>query len=184
MLVAAVSLLAAAADPAADRALLQAFEAPCRHVRDFAKIKAGALAGGWAEIAEDADPRVARLSKLGRDEVGSEGKLYGATYRRSHAGRAVFLIVSRFEDKDGVWGNGCRVYDFDASEAIAPETAEAWIGKPPTGTQVVPGGTKHLWEPWVSGQSFELNYMPAGGEVEQRFGLRGVILVAQAIGGF
>ena len=180
----AAALIAAAATPQ-DTALLDAFAAPCRHVENFGKTKAEAVASGWAEMAEDSEPRIARIEKMGRDAMeGDGGKLLGARYRRHVGGRDVFLIVSRYEDKSGYWGNGCRVYDLDAPKAIELAVAQQWIGKPPTGSQQVAGGTKHLWEPWVDGRTFELNYVPAGGEVATRFGLTGVVLVAQAIGGF
>lgn len=183
MLLAAALLLAGASD---GTALLEAFAAPCAHVEDFEKAKSEAVKGGWQEIGETADPRLARIEKLGRDALKGEGAaLSGARFRRTVADRTALLVISRYEDKTGYWGNGCRVYDFDAPRAIEPAVAERWIGKPPTGIQPIgPGGTKHLWEPWVSGRSFELNYIPAGHPIVEQMGLSGVILVSQAIGGF
>lgn len=182
MLVAAALLLAGASD---GTALLEAFAVPCAHVEDFDKTKAEALNGGWEEIADGADARLARLEKFGRDALEDEnGKLLGARYRRTVDGRAVFLVVSRYEDKTGFWGNGCRVYDFDAPGALDQAVAERWIGKPPTGSEPVPGASRILWEPWVDGRTFELNYVPAGHPLVEQMGLVGVVLVSQAIGGF
>lgn len=179
------ALLLLAADPAADRVLLQAFEGPCRYVEDFEKAKAAAAPAGWEAIAEDAAPRVADLTARARAQMEAGEKMSGATFRRAHAGRTVYLILSRVEMDGGVWGNGCRVYDFDAPAPIALGTAKAWIGKDPTGTQDFGNGlVKHLWEPWVSGRTFELNYVPAGNALGQSWGLSGVILVSTAIGGF
>ncbi|MBX3563225.1 MAG: hypothetical protein KF730_01485 [Sphingomonas sp.] len=182
MLFAAALLLAGATD---GTALLEAFAAPCAHVEDFEKTKAEAAKGGWEEIAEDADPRLWHLEKLGRDAVGDDGTMFGARYRHTVGVRQVFLVVSRYEDKSGFWGNGCRVYDFDAPGAIDEAVVERWIGKPSTsGLMPVAGGTRFLWEPWVDGRTFELNYMPKDEAVAKQLGLSGVILVSQAIGGF
>jgi hypothetical protein len=182
MLFAAALLLAGSPD---GTALLQAFAGPCALVEDFDKTKAEAAKSGWEEIADAGDPRLAKLEQVGRDALKNEGgTLLGARYRRTVGGRAVFLVVSRYIDKEGFWGNGCRVYDFDAPKAIDQAVAERWIGKPPTGSSDIPGATRTLWEPWVSGRTFELNYVPAGHALGEQLGLSGVILVSQAIGGF
>ncbi|MES2444401.1 MAG: hypothetical protein V4574_16365 [Pseudomonadota bacterium] len=185
MLAAAALLLAGTQGAPADRVLLEAFEGPCQHVEDFAKMKAAAPGAGWEAIEETAAPRVAALLDKGRKALESDETMTGATFQRSHQGRPVYLILSRAEMKGGMWGNGCRVYDFDAPAPLDIAAAEAWIGKEPTGVQDLGGGLiKHLWEPWVSGRSFELNYMPASHPVAQAWGLSGVVLVSSAIGGF
>ncbi|RYD59674.1 MAG: hypothetical protein EOP60_01720 [Sphingomonadales bacterium] len=184
MLLAAALLLAGAPD---ETALFEAFAAPCAHVAEYEKARAEALKGGWEEIADGAEPRLAKLEQAGRDALKDDpGTVLGARYRRMINGRAAFLVISRYESsEDGFWGNGCRVYDFDAPKAIDAAVGARWMGKPPTGTQPIePGGVKHLWEPWVDGRSFELNYVPANHPAAEQIGLVGVILVAQAMGGF
>lgn len=179
------AILLFAADPSADRALLEAFAAPCQHVEDYGKMTAAAPAAGWETIAETAVPRVASLIDKGRKALEDNEKMSGATFQRTHQGRPVYLIISRVEMKGGVWGNGCRVYDFDAPAPLDIATAKAWIGKEPTGVQDLGGGLiKHLWEPWVSGRTFEVNYVPASHPAGKAWGLSGVVLVSGAIGGF
>jgi len=186
-----MSLLAAVValglgDASADRALLDAFRAACERVDTFDAMKADAASSGWEEIADDADPRVARLLRTGRKAVGGGGTAQGANFRRSFAGRPVFLIQSRYEDRSGYWGNGCRLYHFEANARIDPALLRQWMGRPPTGAQNFNGvGAKLLWEPgWRSGVSVEVNHVPGNSKVHTRYGLSGNILVATAIGGF
>lgn len=186
MLAAAALLLTAmAVDAQADRALLDAFAGPCSQVERYEGMKAAAPDAGWAAAEESADPRLAALLDKGRKAMQADEKIAGATFARTHQGRSIYLVLTRVEMESGIWANGCRVFDFDAPAPIDPATAEAWIGKVPTGFQDLGEGlTKHLWEPWVDGRTFELNYVPADHAVGKAFGLSGVVLVASAIGGF
>src|SRR5688572_18017923 len=117
MLILAALLLGPPAAPAPppEREMLDAFKAACsRTGNDIEPMKADAAGSGWAAMAEEAEPRIARLVKMGRDATEAEGTATGATFRRDLAGRKIFLIISRYEDKGGFWGSGCRLYDFDA----------------------------------------------------------------------
>jgi hypothetical protein len=188
-MLAAALLLAAQAAPGSppDREMLDAFKAACsRTGNDIEAMKADAAASGWTAMADDGDPRVARLVKLGRDAADADGKVAGAHFRRTLAARDIFLILSRYEDKTGFWGSGCRLYDFEASTPLDGAGLEAWMGKPPTAVQVpVPGLSKRLWEPgWRDGITLEINHVPQDHPVGLQYGLSGNILVAQAIGGF
>jgi hypothetical protein len=183
----ALVLATAAADIPPEREMLDAFKAACaRTGNDIAATKADAAASGWTEMAEEAEPRIARLVKLGRDAAEADGKVEGAHYRRTLAGRDIFLIVSRYEDRTGFWGAGCRLYDFGATAPLDGPGLEAWMGKPPTAVQVpAPGLTKRLWEPgWRDGITLEISHIPQDHPLGQQYGLSGNILVAQAIGGF
>jgi hypothetical protein len=180
-------LLLLAAQPVPEREMLDAFNAACaRTGNDIEAMKADAAASGWSAMAEEAEPRIARLVKLGRDSTEADGTSTGATFRRTLGRRDIFLIVSRFEDKSGFWGVGCRLYDFDAPAALDGAALKAWMGKPPTAVEnPAPGLTKRLWEPgWRDGITLEVNHVPKGHPAGQSFGLSGNILVAQAIGGF
>lgn len=186
-----ISMLAAAMlmapSAAVDRALFDSFKAACLRTGNLAAVKADALASGWTEMAEGAEPRIARLVRMGRDAAESGGKADGATFRRVLDGRDVFLIVSRYEDKTGFWGVGCRVYDFSATAPLAAAGLEAWMGKPPTGVETpAPGLVRRLWEPagWRDGITVEISHVPQDHPLGQQFGLSGNILTAQAIGGF
>jgi hypothetical protein len=178
----------AAPAPPAAREMLDSFKAACSRIGDdIEPVKADATRSGWTAMAEDGDPRVARLMKLGRDSVDKDNISASATFRRKSGGRDIFLIVSRYEDKSGYWGSGCRLFDFDATKALDAKLVEAWMGKPPTGVQEpAPGISKRLWEPsgWSSGVTVEVNHVPQKHPLGQQFGLSGNILVAQAIGGF
>lgn len=188
MLLAALVLVAPAQSAAAsaEREMLDAFRSACSRTGEVEAMKADAAASGWKEMAEEVEPRVARLVKLGRDSVESDAKVSGATFRRTLGGRDIFLIVSRYEDKEGIWGVGCRLYDFDATRPIEAKLLDRWMGKPPTAIQEpAPGFTKRHWEPgWRDGITLEVNHVPQNHPVGKTYGLSGNILVAQAIGGF
>lgn len=192
MLAAALLLLSAppATPPAVppERQMLDAFKAACsRTGDDIEPMKADAARSGWTPMAEEGDPRIARLLKLGRDNVDKDGKISGATFRRALGGRDIFLVVSRFEDKEGIWGSGCRLYHFEAAAPLDAKLLERWMGKPPTGVQEpAPGLSKRLWEPsgWGKGITVEVGHVPQKHPLGERFGLSGNILTAQAIGGF
>lgn len=172
---------------APEREMLDAFKAACsRTGNDIEVMKADAQSAGWIAMADDANPRIARLVKLGRDAVDADGKVAGVNFRRTLGGREIFLIVSRYEDRTGFWGSGCRLYDFEATAELDGPGLEAWMGKPPTHVEApAPGLSKRLWEPgWRDGITLEINHVPQAHPVGEQYGLSGNILVAQAIGGF
>ncbi|HEX8469361.1 MAG TPA: hypothetical protein VF620_16315 [Allosphingosinicella sp.] len=179
---------APAPSPAPEREMLDAFKAACsRTGDDIEPMKADAVRSGWTAIRDDGDPRIARLIKLGLEATAKDGTGTGATFRRTVRGRDVFLIVSRYQDKTGFWGSGCRLYDFEAAAPLEVKLLQAWMGRPPTGVQEPsPGLSKRLWEPsgWREGITVEVSHVPQKHPLGQQFGLSGNILVAQAIGGF
>lgn len=176
-----------AAQAAAAREILDAFKAACaRTGKDLEATKADAAGSGWTAMASDGDPRVSRLVKLGREATEKDGASAGATFRRAIGGRDIFLIVSRYDDRSGYWGSGCRLYDFEATEPLEGKLLESWMGKPPTAVQAPePGLLKRLWEPgWRDGITVEVSHVPQNHPVGRQYGLSGNVLVAQAIGGF
>jgi hypothetical protein len=179
------SAASAEADPA--RETLVALKGACDRAGVMEEMKADAVKAGWEPMAEDADPRIAKLTKLGRQAAEADGNLSGATYRRTLAGRELFLVLSRYDDKaTRFWGAGCRVYDFAATQPFDPRVLEAFMGRAPTGVETpAPGLSRRLWEPgWRSGITVEASYVPAGHPFGEAFGVTGVVLIAQAIGGF
>lgn len=194
MLIAAVLLLAAAPAPtpapapaSPEREMLDSVKAACDKAGDIEAMKKDAAAAGWEPVADDADPRIAKLNTLGREAVEKDGKIAGGSYRRTIGGRPIFMILSRYDDNEsGYWGAGCRLYDFEASAPIDPAVLEAFMGKPPSGVQEpAPGLSRRLWEPgWRDGISLEASHIPPGHPFGEAYGLQGNILVAQAIGGF
>ena len=186
MLTVAALLLAVQA-PAADRPMLDSFRAVCDRVDDLAAMNAAASAEGWQEMPESGDPRVEKLTRAGREAVADDGEMSGAIFRRDLGGRTLFLITSRYVDESGYWGNGCRLYHFEADSALDPGLLAAWMGREPSGTQDLGGsaGRKLLWKPgWRDGLTVEVNHIRQDTEFAQTLGLSGNILVAQAIGGF
>lgn len=169
------------------REILDAFKAACaRTGKDLEATKADAAGSGWTAMATDGDPRVSRLVKLGQEATEKDGASTGATFRRAIGGRDIYLIVSRYDDKSGFWGAGCRLYDFEATEPVEGKLLESWMGKPPTAVQTpAPGLVKRLWEPgWRDGITLEVSHVPQNHPVGRQYGLSGNVLVAQAIGGF
>lgn len=171
--------------PSAERELLDAFQVACWRVDDLNGMRSDAKAAGWQMLAPGGDPRIDNLEKLGREQ-GDDGKLSGESYWRSLGDARLFLIVSRWESPDGYWGNGCRLYHFEADEALPLPALESWMGKAPSSVQDLgPVGLKRLWEPgWRDGVLLEVTHIPADSPLGQIYGLRGNVLVAQSIGGF
>ena len=184
----AALLLAAQPAPAIapERAMLDALRQACERPGDVEEMEADALAAGWERIADEAHPQVAKLNRIGRMAAGTDGTMAGASFRRTMAGRELFLIVSRHEDASGAWGAGCRLYDFAATAPLDGAVLEGWIGRPPTGVVTPsPGVSRRLWETgWRDGLTFEASHVPQGHEIGRVYGLSGNILVVQALGGF
>lgn len=172
-----------------DRALFAGFKQVCSQVRDLRKMERAARKGKWQAVSEDANPQLAQLVRGGREAAlqGEPGAtVSGAQFTRTLGGRTLWLVTSRYQDKDGYWGNGCRIYDFAAVAPLPLDTLIALMGKPNTGSVPLPdGNVKHLWEPgWKSGHSVEVSYLSGTDPVSQKFGLKGQVIMAQAIGGF
>ncbi|MFL9841040.1 hypothetical protein ABS767_08715 [Sphingomonas sp. ST-64] len=189
-----VSATMQAAPAPAPSSLFAAFKAACFNLdsedgkSSFDRVAPAAKAAGWYELAEaDADPRIANIVSKGRDAVRAEepdGTYAGKLFRHSFDGRTVWLVTSRFVAKEGYWGNGCRAYDLDAPAAPARETVDAWVGSAPTGVQANGNATKRLWEPWQTGVSLEITYVPRDHPLGSSYGIQGLVLVSQSIGGF
>jgi hypothetical protein len=185
-------LLAAAAATTpvqADLALLKAFRAACYNIPDFDRVSSDAEKAGWEWVPAASQPNLNLLVVKGRasvEKMQPEAKLSGSQYRMALGKRTAYLITSRYVDKDGAWSNGCRVYDFDAAGPIPKRTLVKWMKRPPTGEQPLPDGhVKRLWEPgWKPYRSVEASFVTGTDPVSQQFGLKGLVLTAQAIGGF
>ncbi len=188
MLIAAALLLAAETAPPAERHMLDAFKGACsRTGNDIEPVKADAIRAGWTAMGHDGDPRIGRLVRMARQAVEKDGTSTGANFRRKVGGRDIFLVVSRYQDKSGYWGSGCRLYDLDASAPLDPKLLESWMERPPTGVQEpAPGLSKRLGEPagWKQGITVEVSHVPQKHPLGKTYGLSGNILTAQAIGGF
>ena len=187
---AALAVIAAAAQ-ASPAPLFDAFKAACFNVGRFDGVGQAALAAGWTEVPEAAaDPRIAAILAKGKAAMKveePEAKLSGQLFRHRFDGRDVWLATSRVEYKiDGkdYWGNGCRAYDLDAPAAPTTEAVTGWVGKPPTGIQGSGNAAKASWQPWQDGVTLEITYVPRDNPLGAQFGIQGLVLVSQAIGGF
>lgn len=187
---AALSLLALQPAPAAppavpvERAVLDAFRQACEAVTDWERLRAGAPGLGWEAVAENADSQLQRVVQVGREAVGTEGRYTAQNFRRTVAGRTLYLAISRWEG-EGMWGNGCRLYDFAAAAPIDPALLASWMGREPTGRQELGPtvGGNLLWEPgWRDGLTVSVNHVPATSLFRERYGLSGNVFVAQALG--
>ncbi len=191
---AALATLATATQAPAPAPLFTAFKAACFNIdsedgaSSFAAIAPAAKTAGWVEVAEaDADPRIAAIIGKGREAMAKEepdATLSGQLFRQRFDGRDVYLASSRYVSKEGYWGNGCRVYDLDAPASPSAVTLSDWVGQGPTGTQSSGNAVKLLWEPWQTGVSLEITYVPRDNPLGATYGIQGLILVSQAIGGF
>ena len=136
-----------------------------------------AKAGGGNVVAgADADRGIARIADMGREAVEAEepdSTQAGQMFRHSFDGRTVWLVTSRFVAKEGYWGDGCRAYDLDAPAAPPREVIDGWVGKAPTGVQANGTATKRLWEPWQTGVSLEITYVPRGHPLGSSYGIQG-----------
>ncbi|WP_114953231.1 hypothetical protein [Sphingosinicella terrae] len=179
------ALLLAAQPATADAALLDTFRAACERVGDLEAMQADARQGGWTAIADEADPRLARVNRSVRDGTSPENRLTLSSYRAEPAGEPLFLVVSRVENDQGMWIDDCRVYAFGAAP-IAGTALEAWMGRPPTSSDDFGGvGLQLDWEPgWRDGMAFRVSHAPPGGALARQLGQDGNILVAQSLGGF
>lgn len=170
---------------ARERILLDAFRGVCEAVDDYPRMRAAAAAAGWEPVEDGASPLLARINQVARQAAGDQGRIQDASYRRVFPQHSTLhLVVSRWEGVDRAWGNGCRVYDFEASRPIDPAGLTAWMGRAPTGRQDLgPLGSNLLWEPgWREGMSVSVNHVPPTSVFRERYGLSGNVLVAQAFG--
>jgi hypothetical protein len=186
--------LAQAAPGPAPSPLFAAFKAACFGLKSadgksaFDKIAPAAKAAGWTEVAgADVDPRIVGITSKGRKAVQAEepdSTQSGQIFRHSFDGRTVWLVTSRFVAKEGYWGDGCRVYDLDAPVAPSRQAIDAWVGSAPTTVAANGTATKRVWEPWQAGTSLEITYVPRGHPLGTSYGIQGLVLVSQSIGGF
>lgn len=190
-MIAAFALIAGAAQGTAPAPLFDAFKAACGDIGRFDRVEPTALAAGWVRVADkDADPRIVRIVTRGNAAATGEqpgAKVTGQLFRHRLDGRDVWLATSRVEfqaDGKPAWANGCRAYDLDAPSAPTIETASTWVGRAPTGSQSSGNATKLQWSPWQPDTALEITYVPRDNPLGSQFGIQGLILVSQAIGGF
>ncbi|MBK8376182.1 hypothetical protein [Sphingorhabdus sp.] len=184
------ALLLAAATPVAQPypadAVLAAFRKGCNDTRKFKALEKALPKQGWTMLAEGEASRVDKLVAKGKASLEADEKIEGHHYRRTVAGRELYLITSRVTDESGIWASGCRVYDFEADNPIRDEILVRWMKKPPTHKEEMPnGGVVRKWEPgWRSGVGVDVDFAGHGGDFNEEFGLSGVVLIASSIGGF
>lgn len=185
---AALLLLAAttASQPYPAAEVLGAFRAACENTRKFERLEKKLPKTGWEALPEGVEPRIAQLVAKGKAALEDGEKLDGHEYRKTVAGRSLYLVTSRVTDKSGIWAAGCRVYDFEASSPVADATLVEWMKREPTHKEELPnGGVIRKWEPgWRSGVGVDVDFAGHGGEFNAKFGLSGVVMIASSIGGF
>lgn len=188
---AALLTLAAAAQAPAPAPLFAAFKAVCAHVGSPDGLDQLARNAGWSAANEaQADPRIAAIVAKARDAAkrAEPGAIVqGSLFRQSVDGRTAWLAVSRVAfTRDGrkVGATGCRAYDLDAPTAPSRQAIGAWVGAAPTTVAANGTATKRLWSQWQTGASLEITYVPRGHPLGTSYGIQGLVLVSQSIGGF
>jgi len=171
--------------------LFASFRAACSDVARFDGVDGAARGAGWREVGEaQADPRIVAIlakARAAAKDKAPDAMLSGKLYRQRIDGRQAWLTTSRVtfvQDGKPVWANGCRAYDLDASTAPTREAATAWVGTAPTGSQSSGSAIKWQWSPWQADTALEISYVPRDNPLGVQFGIQGLILVSQAIGGF
>lgn len=188
-LIAAATTATAPVPSPDDRALFAAFKGVCRNVRSLEGMNGAARKAKWQAVEPSDHPNLELLVAKGREAVLAqepEAQLSGMQFRRTVGARTVYLVTSRYVDKDGVWSNGCRFYDFARQAPLSGDTLTALMAKAPSGVQpLADGNSKYLWEPgWKNGHSVEASFVTGTDPVSLKFGLKGQVLSSHAIGGF
>lgn len=167
-------------------AVLGAFRSACSDTRNLERLEKSLRKKGWQPLAETVEPRITALVAKGRAAVDDGATLEGNEYSQKVNGRTLYLVTSRVTDTGGASATGCRVYDIDAKMPIRDEILQKWMKKPPTHRENLSNGaTIRKWEPaWRKGVTTDASFAGVGGEFNEKFGLSGVILTAQSIGGF
>lgn len=191
MLLPALSLLAAAAQPSATadyplREVLDAFATACSGAEDTAVNIASATAAGWERLPADADTPVSRLSRQGRQALAAEDPsaefLDGGEFRKLMAGRTLYLAISAVRI-DEVTARGCRLFDFAAPRAPTAEELEQWAVRAPVAAPGPQGATKFTWNPGLKPGHMEMEiiFVPPGTQPLPGFDVSGLALIASAL---
>ncbi len=190
-LLTAASLMAAAgtfpAKAQGTDARLEAFREACvPGARNFPKTEAAVAAAGWTPVAEDADPDLAALMKVGRElaDFDDEIRLSGQSlYARTIDG-TTFYIVTTYITSD--YGNSvsCQFYHFRSETMVDPVLISGWLGEGPITAINEPA--RVIGQEWenarnLQGVQVSQTLAPKGSEVAEMAGFTGVSL---AINGF
>lgn len=190
-MLASAALLAAAAAPAPAaypaRDVLNAFATACSGAEDTAVNLASAQAAGWERLAPGADTPVSRLVAQGKAALaklaGEARMLDGAEYRKTVAGRTLYLAVSGV-DVGGSTNRGCRLFDFAAPRAPTIDELANWAFREPAdASEPSEGITKYTWSPGLKPghMEMELFFIAPGRNPLPGFDTSGLTLVASAV---
>jgi hypothetical protein len=168
------------------------FATACSGAEDTAVNLASLVAAGWEKLPADADTPVTRLSRDGmaamKERAEAEGNpvpeaLSGAEFRRTVAGRQLYVSVSGI--RDGAFtARGCRLYDFTAPRALSADELQDWSVRDPADINTAPEGLqKAIYNPGLKPghMAMEIFFIPPGTAMPMGIELSGISLVATAV---
>ncbi|QPQ54152.1 hypothetical protein IC614_07180 [Allosphingosinicella flava] len=182
---AVLALIAAAPSAYPADAVLTAFEEACANVVDLDLARRELGKTEWQEFTPEVGTPVEKLISLGKEMLGDSIKMRPThAFRRTVAGESLHLILSGVE-MEGIWLNGCRLYDFEEERRIDPALVTAGLHRDPAETIERAGVlAKTVWEPGYKAEheAMELYHIPKESPAKQALGVSGISLVAKAQG--
>ena len=175
------TVAAAATDPR-----IEAFRDACIADRqDYAALKQRALAEGWTPARPGMDAELdALLAESATVELDPGMSAMLETYLKTVAGGEAFLVLTYFESEQANLVS-CYVYDFTATEPIAPDAISDWLGAPPSDVvdqpSVIIGYTWGTPERLPGTWDVYLAFLPEGGAASVMTGFSGLLIKITSI---
>jgi hypothetical protein len=169
----------------AQDARVETFQRVCIEAREnFEASEVAALRRGWVTVSEDARPELERIFEFARnaDSVETPIRRLQAYSNNQFTDTAIVLSEMIIQ---GRLINGCYVYDFAATEPLAPEIFVQIVGSPPTEAHFQPGLI--VMQKWVAPSAFigvatlRAGFVPAGSEAGEQVGIVGLALALTSV---
>ena len=183
-------------------AALDAFRAACTpHRQNHLAINAALPGLGWSRVEETDHPELAATQARARAEMAAddmpEMTMDQTIWGRTVEGRRFYVVVSRMDaligetrdrDDNGViedWEKatefdqiGCGLWDFDATEPVAPGAMTAWTAGLPVQSFDLPGqligGTWNVHAMMPGTGEVHVGFIPEGSPFVERLGFAGL----------
>ncbi len=156
------------------------FQRVCIDAREgFAVGEATALRAGWIAVSERSRPELVRIFEFARTADTAETPISRLQAYANRQLEGVAVVLSEMTIQ-GRLINGCYVYDFAATEALAPEVFIQIVGSQPTEAHNRPGLV--VMQKWVAPATLEgvatlrAGYVPQGSEAGEQVGIVGLAL--------
>ena len=179
-LIALVGLCASATAAHAQDARVDTFRSICINAREsFATTEAAALSQGWVAVSETSRPELRRMFEFVRGAIPADVPVSALrAYGNERFADGAIVLTELTVQSQPV--HGCYVYDFSATERIAPEVFVQIVGAEPTETQNLPG--EIFLQKWIGPASLDgvasmrIGFIPRGSEAGAQVGLVGLSL--------